>query len=499
MLGQIFSSVFAWTLIAILAGLYRFTTKQRSIFPVVNDYRGDFFRRKAYHEYNQNAKKLIVDGLAKHGSPITLRVPDGLKIVLPSALSDWVKTNRDLDHQELIREEYFAGFPGFEPQSTLHAPDGMLINLLRTKLSQNEEIVPTVNRHIGPALQHYWGDSGIWHTIDWENDTTGIISRAAASIFVGPEKAADDEWQTVVQAYVREYFAAVSELHTWRASLRPIVQWFLPHASACRGLLRKARAIVQEVVQKREQEAEAAMNQGLVAPQYNDVLAWTMQVPENRHPAGDIQLALAMAALFTTTELFKQILINIARHLELVEPLRKEIKMSLSEHGLGLTALAKMELLDSVMKESQRQIPVTVGLERKVIRDTSLPDRTRLPKGSHIMVDATDMWNPEVHENPDVFDGYRFLKRRHAGDNASQFVQSSREHIVFGGGRHICPGRFFAGTELKLCLAHILLKYDVRLKEGYSSQPMVLGVYAIVDPKTELEVRRREETEDFVF
>ena len=58
---------------------------------------------------------------------------------------------------------------------------------------------------------------------------------------------------------------------------------------------------------------------------------------------------------------------------------------------------------------------------------------------------------------------------------------------------------FFAGTELKLCLAHILLKYDIRLKEGYYPQPMVLGVYAIVDPMTQLEVRRREHTEDLVF
>lgn len=359
MLDQIFSGVFTWTLIAILAGWYCYATNQRPIFPVVNHYWGDLFRRKAYREYNQNAKRLIVQGLAQHGSPITLRTPDGLKIVLPSGLGDWVKTNRDLDHHELIREEYFAGFPGFEAQDTLHAPDKMLINLLRTKLSQNEEIIPTVNSHIGPALQDYWGDSGSWSPIDWENDTMGIISRAAASIFVGPEKAADAEWQKVVQAYVREYFAAVRELHAWHAPLRRVVQWFLPHTSACRELLGQARAIIQQVVQKREQEARAAERQGLAAPQYNDVLAWTTQVPGNKHPAGDLQLALAMAALFTTTELFRQILIDIAKHPELVEPLRKEIQESLSEHGLGLAALAKMELLDSVMKESQRQIPVT--------------------------------------------------------------------------------------------------------------------------------------------
>lgn len=138
-----------------------------------------------------------------------------------------------------------------------------------------------------------------------------------------------------------------------------------------------------------------------------------------------------------------------------------------------------------------------MGLERKVIRDTMLPDGTTIPRGSHIMVDSSDMWSPEVHNNPHMYDGYRFVKRRHAGDKASQFVQSSREQNSFGGGRHICPGRFFASTELKICLAHILFKYDVRLKEGYFSTPLNVGVYASVDPAAQVELRRRETTESF--
>lgn len=140
-----------------------------------------------------------------------------------------------------------------------------------------------------------------------------------------------------------------------------------------------------------------------------------------------------------------------------------------------------------------------MGLERKVIRDTSLPDGTRLPRGTHIMVDSSDMWSPKVHENPDVYDGYRFLKRRRAGNKASQFVQSSQEHNVFGGGRHICPGRFFASDELKLCLAHILLKYDLRLKDGSCSRPVQFGVFVGVDPMAQLEVRRRAEPEDCII
>lgn len=130
-----------------------------------------------------------------------------------------------------------------------------------------------------------------------------------------------------------------------------------------------------------------------------------------------------------------------------------------------------------------------------MIRDTTLPDGRTIPKGSHLMVDSSDMWSSEVHKQPDTFDGYRFVKRRQTGDKASSYVQSSREHNVFGSERHICPGRFFAGTELKICLAHILLKYDIQLKEGYVSAPLQFGAYVVIDPFANFEVRRRSETE----
>ncbi|KAF7714904.1 Uncharacterized protein PECH_007854 [Penicillium ucsense] len=487
MILELLSNVVPWTLVAIIVGLYYLNPHQEIVFPVVNAYAGDIFRRKAYREYKTNAKRLIAEGLAMYNGPISPLVPHGVKIVLPSAFSDWIKTNRDLDHQELIKEEYFAHLPGFEPSYAVHSPDGLLIDLLRTKLSQNEETLPTLDQQVVAALQHHWVDSDSWHQISWERDTTGIISWAAASVFVGPEKASDPEWQMLSQAYVRELFSAVNELRTWRPSLRSVVQWFLPHTSACRALVRKARVMIDEVVKRRAEESDLAQRQGRTARRYNDVLSWTSHMPSNKLHLGDIQLALAMAALFTTNEALRQTLIDLAEHPELVAPLRREIEESISRHGLCQAALQKMDLLDSVMKESQRQTSGLVGLERKAIRDTTLPDGTLIPKGSHIMVDSSDMRNPEVHDHPDVYDGYRFVKRRQAGEKASQFVQASREHKTFGGGRHICPGRFFANAELKICLAHILLDYDVRLKEGYCSKPMSFGVYAGVDPVAEFE------------
>jgi cytochrome P450 len=64
-----------------------------------------------------------------------------------------------------------------------------------------------------------------------------------------------------------------------------------------------------------------------------------------------------MAALFTTSELFRQILTEIARRPEVVEHLRREIEDAAPDHDFTATSLVKMQLLDSFMKETQRQIP----------------------------------------------------------------------------------------------------------------------------------------------
>ncbi|KAK3901909.1 cytochrome P450, partial [Staphylotrichum tortipilum] len=192
--------------------------------------------------------------------------------------------------------------------------------------------------------------------------------------------------------------------------------------------------------------------------------------------------------------LFRQVLIEIARYPGLVEPLKDEVTEQLSAHGVSVAATSGMALLDSVMKESQRQSSGLgmLVLERIASNDTALPDGRVIPRGSHIMVDATGLWNPAVYPSPDQFDGHRFLRRSQDGDKSSQFVQSSPDYNVFGGGRHICPGRFFASNELKLALAYVLLKYEIRLAKGCEPKNPQHGFYGMVDPSTQLEVRRKD-------
>lgn len=45
-----------------------------------------------------------------------------------------------------------------------------------------------------------------------------------------------------------------------------------------------------------------------------------------------------------------------------------------------------------------------------------------------------------------------------------QFVSVSTRSLMFGYGRHACPGRFFAANEIKLILAKILKEFDLKLE-----------------------------------
>lgn len=354
MLAELFSSIYTWTFLIILTSAYTFHFRRHSPFPVINSHSFDLFNRKAYQDYASNAHKLITCGLAKHGGPIALSVPSGRKIVLPSSFTNWVKSNKDLDHRELVRQDFYAGLPGFEAQTALHGSGDMILDVIRAKLGQNDSVMPALNTSLSKALHIHWGESTDWHTIDWQADTTGIITRAASSIFVGPEKAEDKEWLKLLQSYVAAYFSAVGELHTYPAWTRPFVQRFLPNANACRNYTAQARSIMNEVIAERTEAVQKAQAVGKETPQYNDALAWTQAASDGKLEAGDIQLSLAVAALFTTSELFRQVLIDVASHPEIFEPLRKEVSEQIFKHGTTVAATYNMFLLDSVMKESQR-------------------------------------------------------------------------------------------------------------------------------------------------
>lgn len=136
-------------------------------------------------------------------------------------------------------------------------------------------------------------------------------------------------------------------------------------------------------------------------------------------------------------------------------------------------------------------------MNRLVKVPLTLSDGTLLPAGARIMV-APRYTDASIYPNPDTFDASRFLhKRAEPGQlNAWQHVTTSAEHMAFGHGQHACPGRFFASNEIKIALAHLLLKYEWRLVGGEGIENWSFEGSTMTPPNVKVDIKRRKEEID---
>lgn len=107
------------------------------------------------------------------------------------------------------------------------------------------------------------------------------------------------------------------------------------------------------------------------------------------------------------------------------------------------------------------------------------------------------MGDPELHKDPEKWDPYRFLRMREQAETETEalLVTTSPNHLAFGHGKHACPGRFFAATEIKIIICHLLIKYEWELAPGTDTKPMALGFTNGVSPTAHILIRKRKAME----
>jgi cytochrome P450 len=95
-------------------------------------------------------------------------------------------------------------------------------------------------------------------------------------------------------------------------------------------------------------------------------------------------------------------------------------------------------------------------------------DGTYIPAGTMLALPVYTIGrDPELFPNPDVFNPYRFVNKRHDGENDHlQFTSVTNGTMAFGSGKHACPGRFFAALEIKLLMIELLKRFDFRAVPG---------------------------------
>lgn len=195
-----------------------------------------------------------------------------------------------------------------------------------------------------------------------------------------------------------------------------------------------------------------------------------------------------------------QSFIDIAVHPEYTCDLRielQQIKKAETRDELPFSSLARLEKMDSFIKESARHISQNVlSVYRKALQPLRLHDGIVIPASSYVCVPSLDPdGDRETATRP--FDGFRWYRKRTEQPNQSArflSVSTNPQALEFGAGSHACPGRFLAVAVIKSALAYALTHFDLRLPAGQRPKvPQYNGVL-VYTPDTEQKmelVRRR--------
>jgi cytochrome P450 len=227
-------------------------------------------------------------------------------------------------------------------------------------------------------------------------------------------------------------------------------------------------------------------------PDRTDMLAMLLEAREEGGRALDEDelhdelMTLLTAGHETTATALAWALRWILPDASLVGRLRAEIATAEGDPA----RVAQLPLLDSAVKESLRLKPVTAMVGR-VLQRPKVLGPLHLPAGAMVAPAIYLVHHrPALYPRPDWFDAERFLS----------FKPAPSEWLPFGGGLRKCIGAAFAVYEMKMVLASLLARIDVRLaatdvrptRRGVTITPSG-GLPMVVSARKPRDVRPREQ------
>lgn len=116
----------------------------------------------------------------------------------------------------------------------------------------------------------------------------------------------------------------------------------------------------------------------------------------------------------------------------------------------------------------------------------TLHDGVTIPKGTYICMAAGSMaMDPEFYDDPKTFLPARFQSGSSGtadGRKNLDFVGTESGNIHWGSGRFTCPGRWYASAMMKVIVAQIVKKYDVKFPSRQTERLPNVYMDIMVEP-----------------
>ncbi|KAI0113596.1 cytochrome P450 monooxygenase [Nemania sp. FL0031] len=485
---DVYTSLSILLLIAFISRLYTGTPKQEYIpgVPIVG-IDGNTTLIDAREKFRKHAKEMLQEGYVMYkGRPFYIPSPLGERLMLPPKYVEELKSApvEDCNFVGTFFEMFEGKYTTMGDRSTLHP------RVAKAQLNANlGKILSSVGEEIEDSFQAIMPECDDWTEVNIANRFVTIVARVSSRMFGGLQLSRNEKWVSSAVDFAIDGFLLAQKIKVIPKILRPVIVRFLHEYRKISQHHETARNIITPILQARARVGESE-------EKACDFLQWMTE--EAKGDENDmsflakIQLKLSFAAIHTSAAAPIQLIYDLCSMPEYIKALRSELHEVLQEYGvLDKQALAKLHKMDSIMKESQRFNPLLlITFERIITKQTTLSDGFTIPKDTTIGVPAQALsMDPDLHTNPEKFDGLRFTKVHKSGVGRDQYAASNLRNMAFGYGRHACPGRFFASNEIKMIMAYLLLNFDFKFPEGQRTRPNSTTVETQLLPNEEATVR----------
>ncbi|KAF3940542.1 hypothetical protein ABW19_dt0207875 [Dactylella cylindrospora] len=474
---------------------------------------------EGYHTYSKEGKTFMIHGI------------EGDMVLLPpSAIAETknLPTNViDIRAAKTLCLPYT--FDKYVDEDLFHV--GIIKKDLTARLNH---MTPLIVEELDLSMKHYISklasepDAEGWQSVGIFDLVVKVVARTSHRIFIGEEICREEGFLEAAVSYAVGVIPTALALNCLPTFSWPIVGPIITYPLSV--LRRRVRKHLEPIIKKRLADIRSEFPE---SERPNDFLQWTLEASIARgggylsmDAISNRMLTVAFAAIHTTslsgTNAFYDLAYNAhqtpAGEKNAMDVIREELMTVFPPpHEFNKRYMQQLYNLDAFLKETGRLgLSGAIHSDRIVTTPSGITTSNGifLPKGTafsfpqHAKITDEDIYeNATEHKytrfyrgdlgpvNKETSDSNREETTDEKGTSDRKLdrymVTITDDYPIFGIGLHACPGRFFAANELRILVAWLLLRYEIKPIEK-KPEGFKFTYNAIVDSKAHLQIRKRK-------
>jgi cytochrome P450 len=247
--------------------------------------------------------------------------------------------------------------------------------------------------------------------------------------------------------------------HNWGETIFTMLFSFFPGLEKCINMFPESWDKLFDITENIISEREATSSN---VHRHGDFIDRIMEVRNDPNAEVSKDLVTAQGIAFfaagfeTTSNCLSTLCYNLVQNPEIQDRIFEEIREVLESHDcIDHESIAEMNYLEAAINENLRMYPPANLQDRIASQDIEIKGM-KIKKGTFVRMPIyASHHNPDFFPDPEMFKPERFLKE-YADHDLIPYTWRP-----FSGGPRICIGLRFAMTEMKICMAKLLVKFQL--------------------------------------